>query len=93
MATSISFDSPQSSTFYNVQTTGTVAAHSTAHVMILLDVTNTSVAHPRSNSYYREVDFANTTFTDTAFHGTYALAIVPKLYGTDTVQATAAWSY
>ena len=51
-------------------------------------VTNTSTAHPRSNSYYREVDFANITFTDTAFHGTYALAIVPQLYGTDTVQAS-----
>ena len=88
----INFDSPKSSTSYNVQTTGTVSAHSLAHVMITLAVTNTGT-HVRSDSFYREVDFDNTTFTDTAFHGTYAFAIVPKLYGTDTVQASASWSY
>ena len=93
MATLINFDSPKSGTAYEVETTGTVAAHSLAHVMITLDVTNTSILHPRANSFYRVVDFDNTTFTDTAIGGTYAIAIVPKLYGTDTVQASASWSY
>lgn len=89
----VSFGSPKTSTAYNVQATGTVAANSIAHVMITLAVTNTSVTHPRSDSFYREADLSNTTFTDTAFSGTFAIAITPKLFGTDTVQASASWSY
>ena len=89
----VSFNTPKSSSAYDVQTTGTVAANSTAHVTIRLTVTNTSTAHPRNDSFYREVDFTNSTFTPQAFHGTYSIAIVPKLYGTDTVQVTAYNSY
>lgn len=92
LATTVSFDSPKSSTAYPIQTTGTVAANSTVHVMIKLAVTNTG-SHPRSDSYYKENDYTNATFTDTAVTATFSMAITPKLFGTDTVQASAAWSY
>jgi hypothetical protein len=90
----ISFDTPQSATAYYVQATGTVSGDSTAHVMVILNVTNTSTTHPRNDTFYLEENFTNSTFTPAAAHGTFGIAIVPKLIvGSDTVQASAVWSY
>lgn len=89
----IKFGSPKSCTSYPVHYTATVAAHTEGYMTIVLNVTNTSAAHPRNNSFYREFDVKNTTFTDALTHGTISMSIVPKLYGTDTVHAASIFSY
>jgi hypothetical protein len=87
----ISFDTPKTATTYDVQVTGTVPAHASGYVKVTLNVTSTA-ATPRADSFYREIDIANATGTASAFHGTYALAIVPQLYGSDTVQTTISYA-
>lgn len=95
MAVNLSFNTPLSCTCYDVHTTGTVAANSTARVMIELHVTSTSTAAPRGTAsfFYREQEFINATFTPVINGGTYSIAIVPKLHRSDTVTVSAAWSY
>jgi len=90
----ISFDTPPSSTDYDVLTTGTVAGWSTAHVMVTLNVLNTSTTHPRDESFYREKNFPNTgTSGILAVTETLRIAITPMLHGTDTVQTVVAFGY
>lgn len=89
----VDFDTPQSATSYYVETTGTVAARSTAHVQIILAVTTSSTSYTKNGTYYREIDFTNALYTPTTMSGTYGIAIVPKLLPSDTVAVTQAWSY
>lgn len=89
----VSFDTPSSATSYSIRVTGTVAANSTAHVMVTLAVNNATATHSRADLFYREINYANTTFTALAAHGTYLLTITPQVYGADTVTPTISWSY
>ena len=94
MAHSISFDTPPSSTDYDVLTTGTVAGWSTAHVMVSLNVLNTSTTHPRDEVFYREKNYANTgTSALLAVTETLRLVITPAMHGTDTVQTIVNFGY
>lgn len=92
MAMSLNFDTPQTSTPRIVNVTGTVAASSIAYLTIKLNVTN-SATPTRNRSFYRVVPFNNTSSTALNVNSAYTLAIVPKLLGSDTVEAVAAWSY
>jgi hypothetical protein len=89
----VNFDTPQSATPYYVQTIGTVAARSTAHVQIILAVTTASTSYTRNDTFYREVNLTNNLFTPALTSGTYGIAIVPKLLPSDTVVVTPVWSY
>lgn len=82
-----SFDTPKSSVAYPVNVTGTIPAFTSGYLEINLKVTSTA-AVPRNDSFYQEVDLVNSTSTPLNFHGTYQIAIVPKLHGSDTVQTT-----
>lgn len=95
MAHTIDFDSPASSTVYNVVATGTIAAWSLGHVMVQLDVTGTNPARGADQRYfYREEDLDNTTSaTAVAFNATYQIAITPMLHGSDTVETNVWFSY
>ncbi len=93
MATTIDFDTPSSSTARPVEVTGTVAAASYGLLTITLDVTNAATP-ARDRSFYREITFDNTANpTSLAVNTSYTMSIVPKLLGSDTVSAVAAWSY
>lgn len=93
MATTLDFDTPNSSTPRPVDVTGTVAAASYGYLTIRLNVTN-SATPARNRSFYREIDFDNTgSATALAVNTSYTMSIVPKLLGSDTVTAVAAWSY
>lgn len=84
----LDFDSPQTSTIRSINPTGTINAHYNGFLTLNLIVTNTSVAHPRDETFKRAFALSNNTFTPTSYHGTYNMTIVPRVYGTDTVTAT-----
>lgn len=93
MATTLNFDTPQSSTARPVDVTGTVARNSIGYLTITLNVTNASTP-TRNRSFYREIVYDNTASnTALAVNTSYTLSIVPKLLGSDTVTAAPAWSY
>ncbi len=89
----ISFDTPQSSTDYQLYVTGTVAARKKAHVMVKLNVVNTGT-YTRNETFYQEVDYDNTTGTHPSqFTGTLHIAITPATIGSDVVTPTISKSY
>jgi len=93
MATTLDFDTPQSSTARPVAVTGTVARGSVGYLTVTLNVTN-SVTAARNRSFYREITFDNKAGdTALAVATSYTLSIVPKVIGSDTVAAVAAWAY
>ncbi|WP_426351232.1 hypothetical protein ACPWSR_08390 [Alloiococcus sp. CFN-8] len=93
MALTINFDTPQSGSSRVIVVTGTVAANTTGYLFIDLDVTN-AVTPTRDRSFYRVVVYDNSaSSTPLAVSATYAMAIVPKVFGSDTVSVSGAWSY
>ena len=86
--TAISFDTPPSSTDYEVTTTGTVVGWSTAHVMVKLTVSGTNLARTATQQvFYREINYYNTaTSTATVVDDILHLSITPMLHGNETVQ-------
>ena len=93
------FDTPPSSTAYDVAVTGTVAGWASAHVMIKLNVTNTGTANLARNvtlqsAFYRAKNYSNTA-TSTASHvsETLRLAITPMLHGSETVTTVVNFGY
>lgn len=94
MATTLSFDTPKSSTPRPVAVTGTVAAGSVGYLTIRLNVTNANTAS-RNRSFYQVRTYDNSgSGTSLAINSSYTLSIVPKLLGSDTVGSVAAgWSY
>jgi len=95
LAVNVSFDTPPSSTNYDVVASGTVAGWSTARVMVKLTVTGTNLARTSTQQvFYREKNYSNTA-TSTASHVTDTLrvAITPKLHGSDTVAVVVNFGY
>ncbi|MBU3218384.1 hypothetical protein LL033_16425 [Clostridium estertheticum] len=90
-----SFDTPQSSTNYDVATTGTVAGWSTARVMVTLTVSGTNAARTATQQvFYREMNYNNTaTSTALAISTTVRMAISPKLHGNETVATVVNFGY
>ena len=88
----ISFDTPQTSSVYDIAATGTVAAYSIGHARITLNVTG---SHPvRNDKFYRVINYDNTTSSiQIHVHGTYSMAIVPRVGCSHTVTPTISWSY
>lgn len=88
----INFHTPKTATPYPVNAIATLPAHSSGYAAITLTVTSTA-AIPRADLFYQEFDIANATATASAFHATYSLAIVPQLYGSDTVTVNVDYSF
>jgi hypothetical protein len=91
----VSFDTPKSSTDYDVLTTGTVAGWSTAHVMVTLTVSGTNAARTATQQvFYREMNYDNTaTSAALAISETLNIAITPMLHGNETVATDISFSY
>jgi len=86
---SLDFDTPQSSSQRSVRITGTVPGdHTQGYARISVTVTNAT----RTNHYYKTFAI-DPTGTEYPFHGTYNLAIVPKILAGDTTTATYAFSF
>jgi len=95
LANNVSFDTPPSSTNYDVATTGTVAGWSTARVMVTLTVSGTNAARTSTQQvFYREKNYNNTA-TSTASHvsDTLRLAITPMLHANETVATVVNFGY
>lgn len=95
MAHLISFDTPPSSSQYEVIATGTVAGWSTAHVMVTLTVSGTNLARGTTQHvFYREQNYDNSATSSVALiNGTIRVAITPKLHGTETVATDVHFGY
>ena len=95
MAHSINFDTPASSTVYDVLATGTVAAWTTGHVMVQLTITGTNPARSSTQKmFYRENDYDNTTSSQPlVVSDNFQIAITPMLHGTDSVIENVWFSY
>ena len=91
----VSFDTPQSSTSYDVATTGTVAGWSTAHVMVTLTVSGANAARTATQQvFYREISYNNTaTSTALPVTDTIRMAVTPMLHGNETVATDVRFSY
>lgn len=83
----VDFDTPQSSTIRQVFVTGTCPIWTRGVVSVYLHVTGTSPT--RDDKFVREFDLSNASSVPLYYHGTYNMAIVPKLHGLNTV--TASW--
>ena len=93
MALTISFDTPQSGSSRVVDVTGTVAANTTGYLYIDLAVTN-AVTITRNRNFYRVLVYDNSaSSTVLAVNSSYTLAIVPKIFGSDTASVSFGWSY
>lgn len=93
MAHSISFDTPPSSTPWDVLATGNVAAWSTGHVMIQLKVTTTAATGTTNRYFYKEKNYSNSTgSTVLPVSETFQLAITPMAHN-ETVQENVWFSY
>ncbi|OPJ58358.1 hypothetical protein [Clostridium oryzae] len=88
----LSFDTPQTGSVYNIQVTGTVGQYATLGARVTVNVTGTPARS--ASTFYRVIPFDNSTSSVVNwFHGTYGIAIVPKLEGTQTATSTIQWEY
>lgn len=89
--TSITFDTPKTSSVETVHVTGTVAANNTGgYVRVAVTVTNTSTS--RNDAYYTTATFGAKA-TEYQFHQTFDLAISPRRLSADTVKVKYNFSY
>ena len=96
MAATIDFDTPPSSSDYDVTVTGTVAGWATAHVMVTLNVSGTNLARTSTQqAFYREKNYYNTaTSTASYINETLRIAITPMIHtATETVQTNVSFGY
>lgn len=96
MPSSIDFDTPPSSSAYNILATGTVAGWATARVMVKLTVSGTNLARSATQQVFYRAKSYNNTATSTALpvSETFYMAITPMIHAaTETVAAVVNFGY
>jgi hypothetical protein len=86
----MTFDTPQTGSTRDVLVHGTMPAYYNGELTITLYVKNTTTQRAAgTGTFVRTIPLTNISKATTSnYHGTYNMAIVPKLHGTDAVTAT-----
>ena len=86
-----SFDTPQTGSTRSISVSGTIAPRATLHTQLVYVISGTPSR--TAHTFYRVVNFVNTSSLASFQSGTYAIAIVPKIESTQTATPTVTWSY